>query len=228
MSDGNLQEPVAGFIFDMDETLVATSGLWHRAASDFLKARGYVWSPSLAAHYAGMSALDVAATLVRILGIQAPLEECQSQMRGLLIALFQQEDIAPMPGAEACLRLALQHGPLALASGSPPEAIDLVLDRWGWRGLFSVVISSESVPRGKPAPDVFLAAARALDVPASQCLVFEDSLVGVQAAQAAGMRSFAVPSSHPEEIARIASRVFPSLAAITAADWRKEEGGRMK
>ena len=95
------------------------------------------------------------------------------------------------------------------------EAIELATRRLGMFGHFAVVISSESVKRGKPYPDVFLAAAERLGVDPKECLVIEDSLIGVEAALAAGMRVFAVPSGNHGAIAKKATRSFASLDEIT-------------
>ena len=115
-------------------------------------------------------------------------------MRRFLLEAFA-DPVAPLPGADALVRALAPHYPLALASGSPEEAIRGVLESAGWAPLFRVVVSSESVAAGKPAPDVFLAAAARLGAAPARCLVFEDSLHGVRAARAAGMRCFVVPSS---------------------------------
>lgn len=206
----------AAFLFDMDDTLVATSDLWWRAAANFLRSVGREWSPEMAALYRGMNVSDIASAMHRRLALREPPEECRTRLRGLLAAAFEEGPIVPMPGADSCLRHLHRHGgaPLAVASGSPVELIGLVLERFGWRGCFDAVISSESVPRGKPSPDVFLAAARALGAPPAECLVFEDSLVGVQAALAAGMPCFAVPSSRHAEIETLATATFGSLEEI--------------
>jgi len=210
---------ISAFIFDMDDTLAATSGLWRRAETEFLESLGYAFTQELASHYKGMNALDVAATMHRLLGIAQPVEWCQQQLRERLFEAFRRGPLTAMPGADACLQRVRQAGPVALASGSPLELIEMTLAQFGWRDAFTVVISSESVPRGKPSPDVFLAAAAALGKPAVECLVFEDSLVGVQAALNAEMACFAVPSSHPAEIAQRATRVFSSLGEVTVEDW---------
>ena len=99
-------------------------------------------------------------------------------------------------------------------SGSPLDAIHAALSQLGILECFSVVISSESVARGKPHPDVFLAAANALGMLPNRCLVFEDSLIGVRAAVATGMRVVCVPSGPSEEIRRITPYVFESLADV--------------
>ena len=95
--------------------------------------------------------------------------------------------LAPTAGANALLaRLRAAGVKLALASSSPPENRAMVLDGLEWNDTFDAIVIPEGMP-GKPAPDIFLAAARALDVPPSACLVFEDAWNGVKAATTAGM-----------------------------------------
>lgn len=212
----------SALIFDMDDTLLATSAQWRHAENTLLAALGQEWSADLAARYKGMNALDVAATMHRVLA-PAPvptlsLPSCQQIMRGALLDAFAATPPLPMPGALDLVPALAQRYPLALASGSPLEAITSATQRLDLHRHFTVVLSSESVARGKPHPDVFLAAAAALGVRPGQCLVFEDSLIGVQAARAAGMAVFAIPSGDPAPFIPLATRVFASLAEITPDD----------
>lgn len=210
--------PPAALIFDMDDTLVATGELWREAESRLLEQIGHRWSPELAIHYKGMNALDVAATIHLLLHPTLPVKSCQEIMRNALFRAFEKGALEPMPGAVTCVRAFTGIMPLALASGSPLPLIELALQRLEVREAFDVLISSESVAHGKPFPDIFLAAANALGVDPARCLIFEDSLIGVQAARAAGMACFAVPSSSHMEIAQIATRTFSSLDNITMND----------
>lgn len=208
----------AAVIFDMDDTLVATSSLWQAAECRLLEEIGHRWSPELAIRYKGMNALDVAATIHRVLLPPLPIESCQEIMRDALFEAFEKGAVKPMPGAVACVRALAGRFPLAVASGSPLPLIELAMNRLNLRGCFDVLVSSESVERGKPSPDIFLAAAKALGVDPARCLVLEDSLIGVEAARAAGMACYAIPSSSPAEIASIATRTYSSLSQVTLED----------
>ena len=92
--------------------------------------------------------------------------------------------------------MAAARWPLAIASSSNPELIEVVLRAAGLRELFPVAVSSEEVARGKPAPDVYLEAARRLGVEPARCVAVEDSHNGIRSAKAAGMRVVAVPNPH--------------------------------
>jgi HAD superfamily hydrolase (TIGR01509 family) len=123
--------------------------------------------------------------------------------------LARYEKRLPMiDGAVEAVRRIADSYRLALASSSNREVIDAVLARAGLALLFEITVSSEEVPRGKPAPDVFLEAARRLDVPPERCAAIEDSENGIRAAHAAGMRVVAIPNR----------RYPPRMDALALAD----------
>lgn len=213
-SDGSLPAQnviTEAIIFDMDDTLVATAAIWSDAEDLLLSTVKHPDFP-LSERCKGMNALDIATTVHRELSPRLTLKECQLLMRNRLLENFSRLPILAVPGATALVRRCAETGlPLAVASGSPLPAIELALDTLGLRRYMQVLISSESVARGKPHPDVFLAAAERLSVPPGTCLVFEDSLVGAQAAAAAGMRCIVRPS--------IPSTALASIADLIVSDW---------
>ena len=202
-------------IFDMDDLLVRSTPLWRAAEMHLLQRLGATWSDALALKYKGMNALDVARVIHAQLAPTLSLSQCQSILRQRLIEEFK-GNFEPCSGALTLVRHLHQRYPLALASGSPLEAIQMALSRIGLLQCFGCIVSSESVPRGKPHPDVFLEAAAQLGHRPEHCIVFEDSLIGVQAARSAGMHCYAIPSCHPKEIAVLATSVFDDLGQITA------------
>jgi HAD superfamily hydrolase (TIGR01509 family) len=204
---------IDAYIFDMDDLPIRSTAIWRKAEDALFAAIGQTWTPEVAIQYKGMNALDVAATVRRIYHTALPLAECQTIMRDSLLASFS-APIEAMPGAVQLVRALLGKRPIAVASGSPLAGIRTALQQLQILDCFDQVITSESVPRGKPHPDVFLAAARALGAPPDRCLVFEDSLIGVKAAVAAGMAVACVPSGPAEEIRRLTPHVFASLADV--------------
>jgi HAD superfamily hydrolase (TIGR01509 family) len=106
-----------------------------------------------------------------------------------------------IPGAVEAVRRCAERWPLAVASSSNPELIEVVLDVAELHDVIRVVVSSQEVARGKPAPDVYLEAARRLDVDPHLCAAVEDSHNGIRSAKAAGMRVVAIPNPHfpPDE-----------------------------
>jgi HAD superfamily hydrolase (TIGR01509 family) len=207
------EERYAACIFDMDSLLVETTAVWLAAEERLLARMGHKWTQDIAMRWHGMNAPDVARTIHEIYKPDWPVAESQAFMReGLLAAFRSNPELKAMPGAVELVRALHGQYPLALASGSPREGILIALERLGIRECFSAVGSSEEVPHGKPAPDVFLAAAKALNVEPARCVVFEDSLVGARAARAAGMACFTVPSAEREQVAAASTRVLNTLA----------------
>ncbi len=200
-------------IFDLDDTLVA-SRIWVPAETRLYALLGQPYRPDIAARYKGMNARDVGRTIhahLQPAGYSA--EACGRLLRTFLLECAH-APTAPMPGADALVRALAGRVPLAVASGSPREVIRLLLARFGWLDAFTHLVTSEEVPRGKPAPDVFLETLRRTACAADAAVVIEDSLPGVRAAKAAGLTCFVVPSSDDPRIAAAADLAVPSLAAL--------------
>ena len=125
-----------------------------------------------------------------------------------------------LPGAREAVRSLAGRWALGLASSSNREIIDRVLELAGFAGSFRVTVSSEEVQRGKPAPDVYLEAARRLGVTAACCVAIEDSSNGLRAAAAAGMVVIAVPNPHYPPAAdalALAAATVPVVGDVTPA-----------
>jgi HAD superfamily hydrolase (TIGR01509 family) len=128
-----------------------------------------------------------------------------------------------LPGAKEAVRRAAAAFPLALASSSNREIFEAVLALADLADCFQATVSSEEVARGKPAPDVYLEAARRLGVAPESCCAVEDSHAGIRSAKSAGMRVVAIPNaSYPpdEEALALADVVVPSLAELTVDVFR--------
>jgi len=121
-------------------------------------------------------------------------------------------------GAVDAVRRLAERWPLGLASSSNRDVIDTVLDVAGLTACFRVTVSSEEVPHGKPAPDVYLEAADRLGVDAARCAAVEDSASGIRSAAAAGMRVVAIPNRTfppPANALALAAVVLEGLADLT-------------
>lgn len=202
-------------IFDLDDTLIASAPLWREAEEGLLRTLGETWNAELASRHKGMNCFDVTRVIWQHHRPDLPPAAGEQALRCRLIAAFERAPMRLMPGAEKLVRSLAGLCPLAVASGSPMEAITAALLRMGIRDCFDVTVSSESVARGKPAPDVFLEAAARLRVPPAACVVVEDSAAGAQAAVAAGMACLLVPSGPAQAEGCSAAHVFASLEAVT-------------
>jgi len=143
----------------------------------------------------GMSSTEWSAYLAADLGVPRTAEQVNADVVELMAARYR-EHLPLIPGAvEAVERLAGSFT-LGVASSSNRELIDLVLELSGLGRHFAATVSSEEVPRGKPAPDVYLEAMRRLGAEPASTAAIEDSSNGIRAAHAAGMRVIALPNAH--------------------------------
>jgi len=207
----NLLSDAAGFIFDMDDLLIEAKAIWHRSLLRLLDKHGVSASALDSIHYRGLSAADTASLIRRRLNIDVDLQLFQQDFVERLLSDVHEQAVIPHVGAVRCVRQASRTAPIAIASGSPLVVIRSVLSQLGLESIVDIVVSSDEVRAGKPDPAVFIEAARRLDVDPRQCVVFEDSLVGVQAAISAGMTCIAVPSELENEILQLTPLVFQTL-----------------
>jgi HAD superfamily hydrolase (TIGR01509 family) len=204
-------------VFDLDGVLIDSEHVWDEARQGLAEERGGRWSENASRDMMGMSSLEWSRYMREEVGIAEPPEEISAEVVRRLERIYR-DDLPLVEGAvEAVERLAA-HWPLGLASSSNRELIDLVLELSGLARFFAATVSSEEVARGKPAPDVYLEAARRLGVRPERCAAVEDSENGILAAKAARMRVLAIPNPqyppHDEALAA-ADEVLGSLAELT-------------
>lgn len=174
-------------LFDCDGTLVDTASVHATAWASALEAHGIVQDPQWFRSRAGLSSADVLAALAEeVPGLPAPAVDIVRR-RHLAQALGHVRAVAVV--SQLAQRLVAAGTPVAVASGGSRDNVTASLAAAGLQGLFTVVVTREDAPRGKPAPDLFLVAAQRLGVEPAGCLVYEDSPEGLAAAAAAGMRS---------------------------------------
>lgn len=181
-------------IFDMDGLLIDSEPLWTRAEIEVFGTVGIVLDAERCRETVGLGLDDVVARRYAERPWATPSRAAvASRIHARVAGLIRGQGQA-MPGALDALALARQEGArVGLASASDHELIAAFLDRLGLAEAFDHLQSAQGLPRSKPHPDVYLAAARALGAQPGRCLAFEDSLVGLMAAKAAGMRVVAVP-----------------------------------
>jgi len=209
---------IEAVVFDLDGVLLDSEQLWDKAREQLARERGGRWHDQAQRDMMGMSSLEWSRYMHETIGLPEPPEEISREVVERLTALYR-ESLPAIPGAkEAVERLAADYK-LGLASSSNRELIDLALELLGVAHLFAATVSSEEVARGKPAPDVYLEAARRLGIEPARAAAVEDSQNGILAAKAAGMRVIAIPNRHfpPDEQALARADVtLGSLAELTA------------
>ncbi|AQU69973.1 HAD family hydrolase [Streptomyces niveus] len=185
---------VPGVIFDLDGTLVDSEPNYYEAGRRLLARHGvpdFSWEHHT--RYIGISTRETLEALRAEYGIGAPVDELLIAKNSLYLELARASTEVFPEMRKFVERLYARGVPMAVASGSSRAAIEAVLDGTGLDAYFTLTVSAEEVPHGKPAPDVFLEAARRLGADPADCVVLEDAPPGVVAARAAGMRCVAVP-----------------------------------
>ena len=218
---------VRAVIFDLDGVLIDSEPSWRRATRELLQAHGRKFKPVIAEQHMGMRIRDIAAVLVAAHDLAVDPEEFGARLIDMLLAQFDRA-LAPMEGAAEALALVAAAGlPMAVATSSPRRVVNAVMKRFGWR--FAAVCSGDDVENGKPAPDIYQLAAARLGVDAGGCVAIEDSVNGVRAAKAAGMRCIAVPAG--SAAAAEADLGLPSLAFLTAQhlkEWHPRQDSNLE
>ncbi len=181
-------------IFDLDGTLVDSEPNYYEAGRLTLAEHGvpdFTWADHEA--YVGISTLETVTGWKARYGLRASVEELLAAKNRRYLELARASTRAYPKMREFVELLAAEGVPMAVASGSSPEAIEAVLAGTGLAARFGTVVSADEVEHGKPAPDVFLEAARRLGAEPAHCVVLEDAAPGAAAAHAAGMRCIAIP-----------------------------------
>lgn len=205
-------------VFDLDGVLVDSEHVWDEVREELARERGGRWHERAQADMMGMSSVEWSRYMHDVIGLSEPPEEIDAEVVRRMSARYADE-LPLLDGAAAAVRRLADAYSLGLASSSNRPLIDAVLEMAGLSSLFQATVSSEEVPRGKPAPDVFLEAARRLGVEPDRCAAIEDSANGLRSAHAAGMRVIAIPNLHyppPPDTLSLADVVLESLAELTA------------
>ncbi|XP_062105869.1 bifunctional riboflavin kinase/FMN phosphatase-like [Humulus lupulus] len=215
-----LKPQILAVILDLDGTLLDTERATKDVFKEFLAKYGKVLDMEREEKKAdGMTLKDSSAAIVK--DYDLPLTPDQYIQE--IIPMHQEKwmYVRALPGATRLIKHLYNHGiPLALASNSLREYIDKKISHQkGWKECFTVILGSDQVKAGKPSPDLFEEAAKRMGVDPSQCIVIEDSLVGVKAANAAKMEVVAVPPRSETDFSSLANIVLHSLLEFEPDLW---------
>jgi len=188
-------------VFDMDGVIARSEEAWIQSEREFLEGKGIYlgeegWRDFQLRHapyLAGRNQREAARFYQEVFELKESVEEIRRERMEIVRRYFREVEL--VPGAAELISALGESGlPLGLASGSPLELIELVLQRYDLERYFSAVISGDEIHEGKPNPTIYLLAAQELKVKAARCLVLEDAPNGVKAAKAAGMRCAYLPN----------------------------------
>ncbi|HZT16953.1 MAG TPA: HAD family phosphatase [Gaiellaceae bacterium] len=204
-------------VFDLDGVIVDSEQVWDEVRERYARERGGAYGPSAARDMMGMSAPEWSRYMVETVGVPGPPERVVADVLARMLDRYGDEPPL-LPGAVEAVRRVGTRWPIAIASSSNPELIEVVLRVAGLAPLVGVAVSSQEVPRGKPAPDVYVEAARRLDVDPARAAAVEDSHNGIRSAKAAGLSVVAIPNAHfppDDEALALADRVLSSIGDLT-------------
>ena len=184
----------AAYIFDLDGTLIDTMPLHYQAWDEAMRDAGLKQPLDEDFFYSmgGVPTRKVAELIAAHYGLKLDAEQV-FHAKEKLFRKLQGDARLIQPVVAIARRVAATH-PVAIASGGPREIVRRSLELAGLAPLFKVVVTADDVIHGKPAPDMFLLAAKLMGVEPERCLVFEDAEPGMRAAKAAGMNLVRVPS----------------------------------
>jgi HAD superfamily hydrolase (TIGR01509 family) len=180
-------------VFDLDGVILDSEQVWDDVRERFTRERGGKWTDRAQRDMMGMSSHEWSRYMHDALGVPDSPEEINRQVVGRMLDRYS-ERLPLIDGAVEAVRRIAERWPLGLASSSNRQIIDRALEVSGLAPLFRVTVSSEEVAQGKPAPDVYLEAARRLDVDPDASAAVEDSTSGIRSAHAAGMLVIAIPN----------------------------------
>lgn len=204
-------------VFDLDGLLIQSEEVWDSVREAYVRERGGRYDDEIQRAMMGMSSTEWSHYLHEAAGIPDEPDEINAEVVRRMLSAYRNH-LPLIPGAVKAVQRLAARFPLGLASSSNRELIDTVLDVAGLTQHFAATVSSEEVARGKPAPDVYLEAARRLGVAPKRCAAVEDSHGGIRSAASAAMRVVAIPNpSYPpdEEALALADVTIRSLDELT-------------
>jgi HAD superfamily hydrolase (TIGR01509 family) len=208
---------IRAVVFDLDGVILRTEEVWDQVRGRYVVERGGRYDEEAQRAMMGMSAPEWSRFLHDELGVPGTPEEISADIVRLMETRYR-ERLPLIPGARAAVERLAGRWSLGLASSSNRPLIDAALEVSGLDRFFAATVSSEEVARGKPAPDVYLEAARRLGVEPERCAAVEDSHSGIRSAKAAAMRVIAIPNASyppdPEALAA-ADAVLDSIETLT-------------
>jgi HAD superfamily hydrolase (TIGR01509 family) len=208
---------IAAIVFDLDGVLLQSEEVWDAVRELYVRERGGRYDEQVQRAMMGMSAPEWSRFLHEDAGVAENPDTINRDVVALMLEAYKRE-LPLLPGAKEAVRRAAAAFPLALASSSNRALFEEALELADISDCFSATVSSEEVERGKPAPDVYLEAARRLGVDPTRCAAVEDSHAGIRSAKSAGMRVVAIPNAaYPpdEEALELADVVVRSLDELT-------------
>lgn len=210
---------IKGVIFDMDGVLVDNSNVHIEAFVIWCRNRGIDFPPEKLRAFFGMGNGDILKVALNDPDLSPELIEIYAQEKEQIYRDIFAQSIKPMPGLVDLLeQLRARDIKIAVGSSGMRRNVDFVLEKCGIVGYFDAIADADQISKAKPDPEVFLLAASLLGLEARECLVFEDSFAGVEAARAAGMRVIALSTTFARENHRDYDLILRDFTELPSLD----------
>lgn len=204
-------------IFDLDGTLIESEQVWEAVRKSYALSHGGRWHPDAQSAMIGLRTTEWSQYMHDALLVKLPPEQIATDVVEQVANELKNAPV--IPGAQSALERLSKEFCLGLATSAALPVAQSVLASTGWSKLFEAVVSADQVPRGKPAPDVYLRALELLQADAGKTAAVEDSAAGIRSAHAARLAVVAIPNRAfppgPDALA-LAARVIPNLDALDA------------
>ncbi|MCA9079563.1 MAG: HAD family phosphatase [Planctomycetaceae bacterium] len=202
---------IRAVVFDMDGIMFNTEDLFHETGHELIRRRGKVATPEMFQRMMGRRAKEAFAAMIDVMQLSDTIPQLQVESEAIFDALIEQQ-LATMPGLFEVIELIeAKQLPKAVATSSDRRYLERCLRPFNLLPRFDTTITAEDVTHGKPHPEIYLTAAKRLQVAPAEMLVFEDSENGTKAAAAAGAHVVSVPHQHS------AQHDFTSARAIVSS-----------
>lgn len=210
--------PVEAIAFDCDGLLVDTETCWTAAEATIMARHGREFTPEIKARFIGTTIDWTVARMAEWFDRVGEEVAIKAELTDTVAQIIADQAEA-MPGALELVRAVQPKLPVAVVSNSELRLVELALQHGGFADVFEVIVPAEAVAHGKPAPDLYLRACELLGVEPARTLAFEDSLVGVNAAKAAGVTVVGVPTVTQEGFTP--DHLLPTLADPELQAWAR-------
>lgn len=187
---------IDSIIFDMDGIIIDSEPLWEKAEIELIKNHGKNYNNKYRENIIGLNQKDSVKLLKHTFTLTGSIDQIIEQRKEILLEIYRKE-LKLLPGILKLLDEAKELGlKTGLASGSPENVIQFVIEKFNMENYFSAVVSGDTTENGKPAPDIYNKTAKLMETQSEKCIAIEDSVNGVLAVKNAGMYCVAVP--HPD------------------------------
>ncbi len=204
-------------VFDLDGLLVDSEPYWNKSRGSIARENGKEWTDKDHRLVNGVNSNEWAQYMIERLELKMTREQVIQEVVDR-IASYYIEDTPFLPGAIEAVQMCAKHWQVAIGSGSHLKLIDIVVNNPRIKGCFDLIVSADTVAKGKPSPEIYLEVMKQAGVDATDSICFEDSAFGIQAAYLAGMYVIAVPKKDfpvPDEYLAMADLVIGSLEEVS-------------